>query len=270
MRTLSTVECATAALIGRALALRPLAFVTVQVNGVEVEALLDSGAARTQLRNRPGLIVSGCSAPGSAGASGNLMSSTRTSSVSLRLGNAEVGIVEVDVVRTDFPGHGDLIGQDVLARYRCTYRLADGVLALDAEAPTETRSMHLDDRRHVYFDVVWDEIDGVASAVFDTGASVTVVDQGFVHRHPRLFTAAGTSAGMDATGRSVSTPMAIMRGPRILDQTLTDALIAVVDLSRANSTVGRPMDLILGWTVLSQAAWYIDHHAARAACLPLP
>lgn len=157
----------------------------------------------------------------------------------------------------DFPGHGDLIGQDVLARFRCTYRLSDGVLTLDAEAPTDTHAVHLDERRHVYFDATWDETAAVANAVFDTGASATVVDQGFVQRHPSLFTPDGTGTGLDATGRPISTPMAIMRGPSILDRQLSDAVVAVMDLSGANLTVGRPMHLILGWTILSQANWYI-------------
>lgn len=246
-----------------------LPFVTVQINGVEFDALLDSGAARTQLRNRPGWFVRNCSGPGSVGASGMSTWSIGVSEVSCRLGDVEVGIVEADVVPTDFPGYGDLIGQDVLARFRCTYRLATGVLVLDAGAPPQTRSVHLDDRQHVYLDATWDEVDGVASAVFDTGASVTVVDQRFVQRHPALFTLERPSTGMDATGRLVHTPMAIMRGPRILGQKLADAPVAVLDLSGANSTVSRPMDLILGWTVLSQADWYIDHPSARAACLPL-
>lgn len=246
-----------------------LPLVTVQLNGVEVDALLDSGAARTQMRNRPGLIVSRCAKRGSSGASGMSTSFVGTSTVSCRLGEVEVGTVEADVVPMNFPGHGDLIGQDVLARFRCTYRLADGVLVLDAEAPTETHAVHLDERRHVYFDATWEETAAVATAVFDTGASATVVDQGFLQRHPSLFTPDGMSTGMDAAARRISTPMAIMQGPRILDRQLSDALVAVVDLSAANQTASRPMELILGWTVLSQANWYIDHNAARAACLPL-
>lgn len=140
-------------------------------------------------------------------------------------------------------------------------------MSIDPEPPTRTHRVHLDERRHIYMDASWDADDAVASAVFDTGASVTVVDQRFARIHRALFTPEGTSAGMDATGRTVSTPMAVMRGPRILGAQLADGLVALVDLSGANSTVDLPMDLILGWTVLSQAHWYIDHHAARAACL---
>lgn len=260
-----------------ALAIRPdehdrrmsLPFVIVQANGVELEALLDSGAARTQFRNRPGLTVRARSVPGSTGASGMATSFMGTSRVCCRIGDVDVGTVDAGVVPADFPGHGDLIGQDILAQFRCTYGLVDGVLTLDSQAPTRTCSVHLDDSRHVYLDATWDGVDEVASGIFDTGASVTVADLSFVQRHPELFTPDGMSTGMDATGWWVTTPTAIMRGARVLDQQLTDALVAVVDLSGANSTVSRPMDLILGWTVLSQAVWYIDHPASRAACLPL-
>lgn len=78
-----------------------LPFVTVQMNGVELDALLDSGAARTQLRDRSGLIVSRCAKRGSAGASGMSTSFVGTSTVSCRLGDVEVGTVEVDVVPMD-------------------------------------------------------------------------------------------------------------------------------------------------------------------------
>jgi hypothetical protein len=46
-----------------------------------------------------------------------------------------------------------------------------------------------------------------------------------------------------------------------------DALVTPRTLQGARSALLdalRPLDLILGWTVLSQADWYIDHNAAHA------
>jgi len=63
--------------------------------------------------------------------------------------------------------------------------------------------------------------------------------------------------------------MAIVRGLRLLGEQLPDALVAVVDLAGANRLLTRPMDLILGWTTLSQASWYVDHRHSRAAWSPL-
>jgi hypothetical protein len=54
-------------------------------------------------------------------------------------------------------------------------------------------------------------------------------------------------------------------GPR---KGFAGALVAIVDLSDPSRTLERRMDLILGWRVLSQADWYVDHDGARAACIP--
>lgn len=102
-----------------ALAIRPddddprmcLPFVTVQVNGVDVEALVDSGAARSQLVEQVAVNATRSSLSSSAGAFGTPTSPKGRAEVSCRLGKRDVGIVDVDVVPDNLPGHGNLIGQ---------------------------------------------------------------------------------------------------------------------------------------------------------------
>ncbi|MCW2766086.1 MAG: hypothetical protein JWO11_2045 [Nocardioides sp.] len=245
-----------------------LPFVPVEINGVELEALVDSGAGRTQVVDRPGLIVRDSATKDSVGAFGVPMQSIGRSVVSCRLAGIDAGAVEVDIVSSDLPRHFNVIGQDVLAQFRCMYRLADGVMTLDPEPPVHTHPIHLGTRHHIYLEATWKDVNTAASAVFDTGASVTVVNERFAALHHELFTPEGTQTGADVTGHSVQTQMAIMRAPCILGEQLTEALVAIVDLSAANRTLDRPMDLILGWTLLKQADWYIDHPGRRAACLP--
>ena len=243
-----------------------LPFVVVEVDGVAVEALLDSGASHTQIVERPGLATRNAALEPSAGAFGAQAASSRHAVVSCRVGGVDVGIVAAKVVPMDHPGQGNLVGQDVLGRFRCDYRLADGRLILDGPSWSGTRPVHLDERGHVYVDLGWAGHEPVASAVLDTGASVTVVDRAFARRHPGLFTPQATSTGTDATGRSVEAPMATMRGPRILGEQFADSLVAIVDLHDANSTLPRPMDVILGWTTTSQADWFVDHPRGQAGC----
>ena len=245
-----------------------LPFVPVEIDGVAGEALLDSGATRSKLLYRPGLMLDEAPWPSSVGAFGSELSALGRASVSCRLGDLDVGTVDVAVVPADHPGHRDLIGQDVLGRYRCRFNLTDGLLILDVESPDATHAVHISDRRHVYLDLSWIDSQATASAVFDTGASVTIVDETFASRHADLFTSAGTSTGTDAAGIEVETPMALMQGPEILGEQLAEARVAIVDLSLPNSTLERPMDIVLGWTVISQGDWFIDHPAARAACTP--
>jgi hypothetical protein len=53
--------------------------------------------------------------------------------------------------------------------------------------------------------------------------------------------------------------MMTMSGPQILGREFTSSVVAVVDLAAANRTIQRKMDLILGWPILRQANWIIDH-----------
>jgi len=125
-----------------------LPFVTVEINGVRVEALLDSGASRSQIVNQAGVVAKNGFTPASAGAFGSQTAATGSATVSFHVGGLDAGTVEVTVVPPGLPGHGNLIGQDVLGRFRCIYRLANGLMVLDAEPPGETHSIYLGERRH--------------------------------------------------------------------------------------------------------------------------
>jgi hypothetical protein len=162
-------------------------------------------------------------------------------------------------------GHGNLVGQDFLSHFRCEYRLAEGVLLLDGDLPDEVHQIHLDATRHVYLDVAW-RTGEVASAVLDTGASMTVVDAGFAARHRGLFAPLDeASAGIDASGAVQETRMVRMAAIQMLGAELEESLAAVVDLKAANATVQRNMDLILGWPILSQGVFVVDHHLRVAS-----
>jgi hypothetical protein len=242
-----------------------LPFVPVEIDGVAGEALLDSGSSRSKLLDRPGFMVEKASWPSSVAAFGSELSALGSAKVSCRVGNHDVGDVDAAVVPADHLGHGNVIGQDVLGRYRCGFSLADGLLTINAESPCATHAVHISERGHVYFDLSWN--DGpAAGAVFDTGASVTLVDKSFASTHADLFTSVGVSTGTDAAGVEVEAPMALMQGPEILGEQLAEARVAVVDLAVPNKTLERRMDVVLGWTVISQCHWFIDHPAARAAC----
>jgi hypothetical protein len=244
-----------------------LPYVSIEVDGVSTEALLDSGAPRTQVVDRPGLVIGDEVSPESAGAFGSRDRGRPTTEVSCRLGGRNVGTVVATVVPANRSGRGALVGQDVLARFRCEYRLADALLVLNPERlPPGDHGVVLGMRQHVYLDAGWNEATIGGSGVFDTGASITVVDRGFADRHSELFRLGGTRSGTDATGQTADVPIAVMKGPRLLGVEFADALVALVDLSAANKDLDRRMDLILGWTVIGQANWIIDHATGRAAC----
>lgn len=246
-----------------------LPYVQLEADGVPIEALLDSGAARTRLVERPTLAATDSGPHVSSGAFGVSTTTTRSATVRCRLAGLDVGPVSVALDAPEAPGPGDLVGQDVLGRLTCLYQLSSGLLTVDPEPPARTHPIHIGERGHVYLDPAWPD-GSTARAVFDTGASVTVVDADFAARHPGLFTTLPSSSGTDASGLTLETPMARMHGPRILGEQFADSLVAIVDLTGPNRTVQRPMDLILGWPITGQADWYVDHPGSRAACTLRP
>lgn len=92
-----------------------------------------------------------------------------------------------------------------------------------------------------------------------------VVDQAFLLRHADLFEEVGDSVGTDSSGAQAGARTFLMTGPRIGGALFARHKVAVVDLSRANASLDRPMDLVLGYTTLRQASWLLDFPARRWA-----
>lgn len=236
-----------------------LPFVDVGIAQRTVRCLLDSGAGRTTVLPAHDVVLE-VRPPEGTGVFG-VQGERRVWRTTVDVGNHTVGPIDVDTRQVD-EGR-DLIGQDVLSRFRCEYRFADGLLRLDGAMPSDPSPIFLDRGSHVYFDLIWPEV--TASAVLDTGASVSVVDTAFVEAHPGLFVDNGSSSGTDSSGTTIDTRMVQMRGPRILGRSFASTSAAVVDLGLVNQMIERRMELIIGWPILRQANWAIDHPNHSAA-----
>ena len=105
-------------------------------------------------------------------------------------------------------------------------------------ADYDNQTLILDDRFHPYVEVYCGE--HKASAVWDTGAGITVVDIAFIADHPDLFQEAGASTGTDATGLQVETPMFMMAASMIGMTAFPACKVAGVDLSRLNASISIP------------------------------
>jgi hypothetical protein len=96
------------------------------------------------------------------------------------------------------------------------------------------------------------------NAVWDSGASITVVDLNFVRKYPAFFEEAGYSFGTDSTGTQVKSPMFIMATCVIGKTIFSPHKVAAVDLQEVNAHIEIPMDLILGYSTFKQANWLFD------------
>jgi hypothetical protein len=118
------------------------------------------------------------------------------------------------------------------------------------------QDLFLGSRFHPYVPVRFGERE--ASAVWDTGAGITVVDLGLIRENPDHFQEEGRSRGTDSGGAQMDTPMFLMTGMTIANHLFPPHRVAGVDLGPVNATTETRMDLTLGYSTLSKADWLFD------------
>lgn len=165
------------------------------------------------------------------------------------------------------PDARNLIGMDLLKDYCCHFRFDEQRVIVDPtdvdEHSERYHELMLGNRFHTYVGVRLGAMD--ARAVWDSGAGITVVDVGLIERHPAYFQEVGQSQGTDSTGAQMPTAMFVMSGAVIGGRAFSPHRVAAVDLSHVNAATELPMDLILGYSTLSQANWLLDFPRRRWA-----
>jgi len=150
-----------------------------------------------------------------------------------------------------------ILGLDVLRGHRLELRFADRMLGIDTDAPVDAeRSLPLSSRSHPHLVVGWGDVE--APALFDTGASVSVLDAAFAAEHPQLLEPLPPSTGTDAAGNRAETPMARMASCEVGGRRFDASLATVVPIRGIQHAGDPAFDLILGVPVIRQADWIID------------
>jgi hypothetical protein len=226
---------------------------------------LDTGAARTQVLAEGELAeLAPVRSERSAGTFGQRASYQVVTISDLVVGDLRVPELDVHRVPTDI-GQQYLLGMDVLGRYCCRFRFDAGLLELARSPAAEAdRDLTMDDRGHPYVELSFDGI--TASACWDSGGGITVVDKAFADRHPDLLTPAGSSSGTDSTGLRFEVPMFVLAGPTVAGVAFPSPRVAVLDLSPINTEHPEfPMDVILGAPTMRHANWLFDFPSRRWA-----
>lgn len=247
-----------------------LPFADGSVAGRPYRFLIDTGAARTSMaadEYTGGLAsVAGDGSHGAFGAVAETIITVTDLSVGpLRASSLEVA--RTDSARPDAPC---LLGMDVIGRYRCHFRFTAGVIEVSQSAAAgggaqdddTSQGLHTGSRGQAFLDVGWQDAPGVAAyACWDSGAGITIAHLEFWQAHRELFTDIGTAVGTDVSGTQLETPLALMSGPVIGGRPFAPHKVAIVDMTAANATVERPMDLVLGYPTYRQADWLFDFPA---------
>ena len=131
------------------------------------------------------------------------------------------------------------------------------------DAAIDWQPLVMDARHHPYVDLRCG--DQRAQAVWDTGASLTVVDQGFIERHPALFDASRTVERHRRDRHGSGNADVHDGGVQHRTLRLPALRVAGVDLAAVNATIEIPMDAILGYNLLSRADWWFDFPRQRWA-----
>ena len=156
-------------------------------------------------------------------------------------------------------GMTNLIGMNIMKDYAFYFDFKNNTMEINPDSTRYAKDSHeiiLDEKYHPYIPVKFK--DEEVLAVWDTGASITVVDHGFIAQHAAHFKLVGESTGTDSTGESMQTPLYEMKGIGIDGHLFPTHHVAGVDLTLINSTVDTKMNLILGYSTLRHADWWFN------------
>ena len=190
---------------------------------------------------------------------------------SLRVGSLEVRKATVGVLAEEHPHPWGLLGMDVLGVEAWQFDFAErriGMGSVESDADRPWLSLDRYPAGQPLVEMSVGPVPVPAAAVWDSGAGITLVDAGFQYRHAELFVPAGSATGRDSGGSQAQTPLAVMAASRIADVEFPPCKVAVVDLGHATAALDRPMDLILGYTLIRSAAWTFDFPQERWVVAP--
>ncbi|CAL4858959.1 aspartyl protease family protein [Microbacterium sp. MM2322] len=231
--------------------------VNAEIDGHPHPLIVDTGGARSGLPR--GALTDALErlAPRHGGGGGVFSrngSIERVAARTLRIGDLVVKPAVFDVEA--HPDAPPILGLDVLRHHRLDFRFDEARLVLDDDSPVdEERSLVQSSRAHPYVDVAW--AGGTWPAIWDSGASISVVDRGVVSRHPERFAAAGEASGTDSSGVTNKTPLVVLPDMSIGGRRFAPSVAAVADLAGLAREDDPPFELILGMPVLRHASWAI-------------
>jgi hypothetical protein len=242
-------------------------WVEATIQGRPYDFLLDTGAAITHLRWDE--FISQFPPEGSHQSSG-LLGEIEDDLITVRdfrLGSIERKSFVVARIARERHQAKNLIGMDLLQAYCCTFLFGENRVSLEPRPSELLNDLFLDDKAHPYVPVACTGI--TAQAVWDTGASLTCVDLRFIERYSQAFAEAGQSAGNDASGNTITTPLFVMRGFSCDGRSFPDHIVVGIDLSFVNSKIKHPMTMILGNSTLCEANWLFDFPLRKWAILEM-
>jgi len=228
-------------------------FVAVQVDDLVVRAAFDTGAARTTLIDLP-TSARPIGSQETAGAFGAEVV-TQWEVGQIRLGSLRAGPLTVHRIAGG-GGRHPVLGLDVLATGPWELDVATGSLLTDVPTPHGTE-FHRAANGHVLTQLNWPT--ATATALWDTGAGITLIDRHFADAHPDLFEPAGSARATDVMGAQDDFELARVQGYEIDGVRFAGHVVAIADLPEVPDHI----DAAIGYPTIKQARWRVDVAARR-------
>jgi hypothetical protein len=222
--------------------------VDIEVDGTVVRAALDSGAPRTVLFDIP----TSARAAGTDQTSGafGVGAVTDWEVGEIRLGSLRAGPLTVHHIDGSLDRH-PVVGLDVLRVG--SWQLDPGSRTLSTDVSiTMGSTLTTATNGHLLTEMRWPN--AVASALWDTGAGITLIDRRFAAAHPHLFEPAGSTRATDLMGGQSDLDLAYVRDYEIDDVSFAGHIVAIADLPE----IPEQIDAAIGFPTIVQARWTVD------------
>jgi hypothetical protein len=222
--------------------------VDIDVDGMVIRAALDTGVPRTLLFEVPSSArPTGVNQTSGAFGVGTV---AEWEIREIRLGSLHAGPLTIHQIDGGHGGH-PVVGLDVLGVG--SWQLDPGSGTLTTGLPIMSGSEFVSATNgHLLTEMRWSN--AVASALWDTGAGITLIDRHFARTHPRLFTPAGSTRATDITGAHGDLELALAQDFEIEGVSFAGHIVAITDLP----DVPEHIDAAIGFPTIVQARWTVD------------
>jgi hypothetical protein len=173
----------------------------------------------------------------------------------LRVGSLSAGPLTVHRIAAGVGRH-PVVGLDVLGTRPWQLEISSGTLLTDAPSPRGS-TFECAANGHILTQMKWPG--AAATALWDTGAGITLINRRFADAHPNLFEDVGSTLGTDVMGAQGDLALAHVSGYRIDETDFAGHIVAIADLPEIPDHI----DAAIGFPTIQQARWTVDVRARR-------
>jgi predicted aspartyl protease len=233
-------------------------YVTCAIDGVKERCFVDTGSALTIVPNSKRFAAYtnlGAFHFKSAADIAQQIDTIRIGSIQID----EIAFPHVRVGRANFRAVEKTIGNDLIGQQPFAMRFRSRpTLELNAERPASATAT-LDVSRQGLFAIPVEIGGSVMRALWDTGVSITSVDQAFIASHPEDFKAVNKySKGFDGAGKPLLLKAFRANKIAIAGHTFEDVYVVAADLSLLRDNLSKEIEAVVGFNLIRKGNWFFD------------